>query len=123
MDIIDKVKSILQGDKPPDFVEGSEMATSIVRALSDKDLKKYYMGKDPMIVPRDAQEELYRRFVQPHAHKLCNECYGRGHTGWNEKLHQLVPCPCLQRTIRTEVAKENSGYLYDPSGNKITFMN
>lgn len=121
MDLIDKVKNIFKEADP--IVEGSSTAYSQVMAMDDKTLRKLYLGKAPVYVPREAQEELYKRFVKPHAHYNCSQCYGRGHTGWNDELHQLVPCQCLQRVIRKEVAKENEGYLYDPSGNKITFSN
>lgn len=122
MDIIDKIKSILRDD-PPELVEGTPIAQDIVKAMSDKDLRKYYMGKDPQIVPREAQEELYLRFVQPHADPLCKECYGRGHNGWLKQLHQLQPCSCLQRQIRKKLTKENQAVLYDPDGNLVNFMN
>lgn len=122
IDIIQAVKNIFKEAEDP-VVEGSPEAYDVVKAMDDKTLKKLYMGKNPAVVPREAQEELYLRFVQPHAHKTCNECYGRGHIGWIKQIHQLQPCPCLQRVIRTELTKENQATLYDPSGNKITFMN
>ena len=121
MDIIDKVKNYFKPINP--VVEKSSTAYAQVKAMDDKTLKKLYLGVAPIDVPREAQEELYHRFVKPHAHYNCSQCFGRGHTGWNETLHQLQPCQCLQRVIRTEVAKENESYLYDPSGNKITFSN
>ena len=125
MDIIDKVKKLLKPiDTDTDPVhEKAQDAYDVVKAMSDDELKKRYLGKDPSGVPREAQEELYMRFVQPHAHYNCSKCYGRGWTAWNPALHQLEPCLCLQRVIRTEVAKENQAYLYDPSGNKMLINN
>ena len=106
MDIITKVTEILKG-KPDPVIEGNKDAYDIVQAMNDKELKKRYLGKQPLKVPREAQEELYKRFVSPHALQTCNECYGRGHTGWNDTLHQLAPCMCLQRVIRNDQIKEN----------------
>ena len=106
MDIITKFKEILKG-KPDPVIEGHTDAYDIVKAMSDKELQKRYLGKTPLIVPREAQEELYQRFVSPHALQTCSQCYGRGHTGWNDTLHQLQPCVCLQRIIRNDQVKEN----------------
>ena len=78
-----------------------------------KEVKKRYLGVAPLKVPREAQEELYQRFVSPHALQTCSVCYGRGHSGWNDTLHQLEPCQCLQRVIRTE----------ESNNNKIILMN
>ena len=105
-DIITVVKDLLKG-KPDPVIEGAPMAYNIVKAMSDKELKKRYMGKAPLKVAREAQEELYLRFVSPHALQTCSQCYGRGHNGWNDTLHQLQPCQCLQRVIRTEETKDN----------------
>lgn len=120
MDIIDKVKEILSGQPKVKIAEGAPDAYDKVKSLTDKELEEY-IGVDPVKVPREVQEELYQRFVQPHAHIHCNECHGRGHKGWIPQLHQLEPCLCLQRTIKTDGKKDN--YLYDPSGNKIMFSN
>lgn len=88
-------------------IEGNATAYDKAIALSDDQLKDNFMGIAPLDVPREIQEELYKRFCAPHALTSCQECWGRGHTGWNETLHQLQPCLCLQRVIRTEEAKEN----------------
>ena len=88
-------------------IEGNATAYDKAIALSDDQLKDNFMGVNPLDTPREIQEELYKRFVSPHALITCSECYGRGHTGWNDTLHQLQPCMCLQRVIRTEEAKEN----------------
>ncbi|NIT55424.1 MAG: hypothetical protein GWN00_04055, partial [Aliifodinibius sp.] len=120
-DIITKVKNLILGEEI-EIIEGAPDAYDKVKALDDKTLKQAFLGKNPLEVPREAQEELYQRFVQPHAKFNCKHCHGRGHTGWHDELHQLQPCLCLQRVIRTEVGKENKG-LYDPSGNLISFSN
>lgn len=90
-------------------IENNATAYDKAIALSDDQLKDNFMGVAPLDVPREVQEELYKRFVTPHALSSCNQegCYGRGHTGWNDTLHQLQPCMCLQRVIRTEETKEN----------------
>jgi hypothetical protein len=127
-DIIDSVKDFFKSNPP--VVEGSPDAYDILAKMTDDQVKKYYMGKAPydpktdtILVPKEAQEELFKRFVQPHAHYNCKVCYGRGRAEWIPALRQYKPCDCLQRIIRKEVAKENEGYLYDPSGNKINFSN
>jgi hypothetical protein len=122
-DIFDSVRDLFSSPEP--FKEGDPQAYDILNAMSDKEVKKNYMGVAPLDVPKEAQEELYKRFVAPHAHYNCSQCYGRGRSRWIEKLHQYEACQCLQRTIRKEIGKqhkEESG-LYDPSGNKIKLMN
>ena len=106
MDIITKAKELLKG-KPDPVIEGNKDAYDIVKAMGDKELKKRYLGVAPLKVPREAQEELYQRFVAPHALQTCSNCYGRGHVGWNNTLHQLETCLCLQRVIRNDQIKEN----------------
>lgn len=91
----------------PAFTEGDKDAYTILDQMSDKEIKRRYMGIAPVDVPREAQFELFVRFVSRHALKTCNECYGTGHTGWVEAIHQYKPCQCLQRVIRNEVGKEN----------------
>jgi len=120
MDIIDKVKELLKGKPEAEIVEGAPDAYDKAIAMPDEQLEKY-IGLDPVKVPREIQEELYKRWVQPMAHPHCSQCNGRGHNGWIPQIHQLKPCLCLQRTIKTEGKKDN--YLYDPSGNKIMFSN
>lgn len=88
-------------------IEGNATAYDKAQALSDDQLRENFMGVDPVNVPREVQEELYNRFVAPHAHYNCSNCSGRGHSGWNDTLHQLQPCMCLQRVIRSKEAKEN----------------
>ena len=88
-------------------IENNATAYDKAIALSDDQLKDNFMGKAPDGVAREIQEELYKRFVAPHALTTCQECYGRGHSGWNDTLHQLQPCMCLQRVIRTDQVKEN----------------
>ena len=107
MDIIDKVKDILLGKELEEIVEGHPDSYDKVKAMSDKELKRRWMGKAPLDVPREAQEEMFLRFVQPQALFGCKQCHGRGHTGWIDTLHQLQPCLCLQRVIRDETTKEN----------------
>ena len=119
MDIIDKVKEILTGKPEAEIVEGAPDAYDKVKSLTDKQLEKY-IGVDPVKVPREVQEELYLRFVQPHAHYNCSQCHGRGHKGWIPQLHQLEPCLCLQRVVKVD---KKADHLYDPSGNKIMFSN
>ena len=121
MDIIEQVKKIFGQEE--ELIEGNPETYDRVKALDDKTLKRRFLGKPPQDVIREVQEELFIRFVSPHSLFNCKDCFGRGHTGWNPAIHALTPCQCLQRVIRTEVGKENQGYLYDPSGNKITFMN
>jgi hypothetical protein len=87
-------------------IEGNATAYDKAMALTDDQLKDNFMGINPLDVPREVQEELYKRFVGTQA-QTCSQCYGRGHTGWNDILHQLQPCMCLQRVIRDEEAKEN----------------
>ena len=106
MDIITKVKELFIGTPDP-VIEGNPDAYDIVQAMSDKELKRRYLGKQPILVSREAQEELYKRFVKPHALYNCQECHGRGHSGWNDTIHQLQPCLCLQRVIRDDQTKEN----------------
>ena len=96
------------------IVEGADDAYDVAIAMSDEELQERYLGLAPVdpktrevVVPRAAQEELYKRFVSPHALQTCTQCWGRGHTGWNDTLHQLAPCMCLQRVIRTEEGKDN----------------
>lgn len=106
--------------KPEDeVIEGSSTAYAQVQAMDDKELKRRFMGVSPMEVPREAQEELYKRFVKPYASFSCTKCYGRGYTGWHHDLHQLVPCQCLQARIRKDIGEENQSYLYDANGNKL----
>lgn len=88
-------------------IEHNATAYDKAIALSDDQLKDNFMGKAPEGVAREIQEELYKRFVAPHALTTCSNCYGRGHSGWNDTLHQLQPCMCLQRVIRTDQVKEN----------------
>ena len=124
MSLIEKAKELLNSGYGDNLIiEGAENAYDIVKAMGDDELKSRYMGVDPKFVPKEVQEELYLRFVSPHAHYNCGHCFGRGHTAWNPALHLLEPCLCLQKVIRKEVGEENRGYLYDPSGNKIKFMN
>ena len=105
MDIIDKAKQIVFG-KETNVIEGSPDAYDQVKSMTDKELKKY-VGVAPIDVPKEIQEELYIRIVQPCALQTCNACFGRGHTGWLPQIHQLQPCVCLQRFIRDEQTKEN----------------
>ena len=90
-------------------IENNATAYDKAIALSDDQLKDNFMGVAPANVAREIQEELYKRFVTPHALSSCKAegCYGRGYTGWNDTLHQLQPCLCLQRVIRTDQVKEN----------------
>lgn len=106
MDVIDKVKNIIKGEPDPEIIEGSPEAYDRVKEMTDDQLRKY-IGVASIKVPREIQEELFKRFVQPHAHYNCKECFGRGHTDWNPAIHALMPCVCLQRVIRDEVGKEN----------------
>lgn len=113
MDIIDRVKQIFRNDAP-NIVQGAPDAYDKAQILTDEELKKWYMGKAPydpktkeVIVPREVQEELYKRFVKPHADFQCQICWGRGHAGWLPQINQLKPCECLQRTIRHNIGEEN----------------
>lgn len=115
MDIIDLAKNIFKKAEQEQIIEGAPDAYDKVKALTDEQLEKY-IGVDPVKVPREVQEELYLRFVQPFAYSQCNECHGRGHTGWIPQLHQVKPCICLQAK-----QKDKGGYLYDSNGNKINF--
>lgn len=105
MNLIERAKEIMR--PKPVFKEGDASAYIILGLMSDKEIKRRYMGVAPVDVPREAQLELYTRFVLPHALKTCNDCHGIGHTGWNDTIHQYQPCQCLQRVIRNEVGKEN----------------
>lgn len=105
MDLIERAKEIMR--PKPAFKEGDASAYIILGLMSDKEVKRRYMGVAPVDVPREAQLELYTRFVQKWAMKTCNECHGLGRTGWVEAIHQYKPCQCLQRVIRNEVGKEN----------------
>ena len=120
MDILDKVKSIFS-ETP--IVEGAKDTYDLLNEMDDKEIKKRFMGKAPVGIPREAQEELFKRFVAPAAHQNCKVCHGRGRKEWDAKLHQYVPCDCLQRVIRDHEEENNLGHLYDPLGNKINFMN
>ena len=105
MSLIERAKEIMR--PKPLFKEGDKDAYTILDQMSDKQIKRSYMGVAPKDVPREAQHELFVRFVSRHALKTCNLCYGVGHTGWNVNIHQYEPCQCLQRVIRDEVGKEN----------------
>ncbi len=105
MDLIERAKEVMR--PKPAFKEGDPDAYTILDQMSDKEIKRRYMGVAPTHVPREAQHELFIRFVGRHALKTCNECNGLGHTGWNDTIHQYQPCQCLQRVIRNEVGKEN----------------
>ena len=105
MNLIERAKEIMR--PKPAFNEGDKMAYLILDQMSDKEIKRRYMGVAPVHVPREAQHELFTRFVSRHALKTCNDCYGVGHTGWLPAIHQYKPCICLQRVIRNEVGKEN----------------
>lgn len=98
-------KAKISKDEMP--IEHNATAYDKTIALSDDQLRDSFMGKAPIGVAREIQEELYKRFVSPHALVTCSQCYGRGHTGWNDTLHQLQPCMCLQRVIRDDQVKEN----------------
>ena len=89
-------------------IEGNATAYDKAIALTDDQLLDNFMGVAPVDVVREIQEELYKRFVTPQALSTCTHCYGRGHTGWNDILHQLAPCLCLQRVIREDQVKENT---------------
>ena len=121
MDVIDKIKKAFNKVPEADpVIEGSPEAYDVVQAMSDDELKKRYMGKEPIHVPREGQEELYKRWVAPHANSSCSKCYGRGFEYWMPELHQLRPCDCIHRAIRKATEKEvQRDYLYDAHGDKI----
>ena len=103
--LIDRYKDLLKPE--PAFKEGDKDAYVILDQMSDKEIKRRYMGVAPIDVPKEAQLELFIRFVSRHAYKTCNDCHGLGYTSWNPAIHQYCPCQCLQRVIRNETGKEN----------------
>lgn len=125
MDVIDKLKNSLKKEAIPNIVQGSATAYDEAMALTDEQLKKFYLGvapydrnKDIVYVPREVQEELYKRFVAPQLKfGTCSQCHNRGWTAWNPALNQVEPCMCVQSAIRKESADENT------KDNKIILLN